>query len=162
MVENGGFCPLKREWGSMFRGRYENTIDAKGRISVPSRFREVLSAYSDDKLIITNFDGCLWAYPVKEWQAIEEKVRGLPQFKAEVRALQRVFISAASECPLDKQGRILIPPPLRDYAAIEREVVFVGMVQRIEIWARARWQTEFEKSHTAIAESIETLANLGI
>src|SRR5262245_2904840 len=146
----------------MFRGRFENTIDSKGRISVPSKFREVLSAHYDDRLILTNFDACLWAYPVVEWQASEDKVSSLPQFKAEVRALQRVFISAASECPLDKQGRILIPPSLRDYAGIEREVVFVGMVKRIEIWAKGRWLTEFEKSHSKIAESMEDLANLGI
>ncbi len=146
----------------MFRGRFENTIDLKGRISVPSKFRETLTAYNDERLIITNFDGCLWAYPVPEWKIIEEKVSALPQFKAEVRALQRVFISAASECPLDKQGRILIPPSLREYAGIEREVVFVGMVQRIEIWAKNRWANEFEKSHTMISESIENLANLGI
>lgn len=146
----------------MFRGRFENTIDSKGRISVPSKFREILSSQYDERLIVTNFDGCLWAYPVKEWQTIEEKVSALPQFKGEVRALQRVFISAASECPLDKQGRILIPPPLREYAGIEREAVFVGMVKRIEIWAKNRWQTEFEKSHLKITESMEELANLGI
>ena len=146
----------------MFRGRFENTIDAKGRISVPSKFREVLSANYDERLIITNFDGCLWAYPFKEWRIIEEKVSALPQFKAEVRALQRVFISAASECPIDKQGRMVIPPSLREYAGIEREVVFVGMVQRIEIWSKSRWVKEFEKSHEKIASSIEELANLGI
>lgn len=146
----------------MFRGRFENTIDTKGRISVPSKFREVLSANYDDRLIITNFDGCLWAYPYKEWQLIEEKVSALPQFKAEVRAFQRAFISAASECPIDKQGRTLIPPSLREYAGIEREVVFVGMVKRIEIWAKSHWLKEFEKSQEKIAESIEELANLGM
>jgi|SRR5262245_3435075 len=146
----------------MFRGRFENTIDSKGRISVPSKFREVLSSHYDERLIVTNFDACLWAYPYREWQAIEEKVSALPQFKAEVRALQRVFISAASECPMDKQGRILIPPPLREYAGIEREVIFVGMVKRIEIWAKGRWQTEFERSQEKISGSMEDLANLGI
>ncbi|MBL7685078.1 MAG: division/cell wall cluster transcriptional repressor MraZ, partial [Deltaproteobacteria bacterium] len=109
-----------------------------------------------------NFDGCLWGYPVREWQVIEEKVAALPQFKNEVRALQRVFISAASECPVDKQGRILIPPPLREYAGIEREVIFVGMIKRIEIWSKEKWQTEFMKSQEKISESIEDLANLGI
>lgn len=146
----------------MFRGRFENTIDIKGRISVPSKFREVLSANYDDRLIITNFDGCLWGYPYKEWQVIEEKVSALPQFKAEVRAFQRAFVSAAIECPIDKQGRTLIPPSLREYAGIEREVVFVGMVKRIEIWAKNRWLKEFEKSQEKIAESIEELANMGI
>ncbi len=146
----------------MFRGRFENTIDVKGRISVPSKFREVLSTNYDERLILTNFDHCLWAYPVNEWQKIEDKVAALPQFKPEVRALQRAFVSAATECPLDKQGRILIPPSLREYAGIEREVVFVGMVQRIEIWAKNRWTEEFEKSHLKINESALDLANLGI
>lgn len=146
----------------MFRGRYENTIDQKGRILVPSKFRELLSSNYDEKLIITNFDECLWAYPFKEWQEIEEKVSKLPQFKPEVRALQRVFISAATECPLDKQGRVLIPPPLREYAAIERDVVFVGMVKRIEIWSKDRWEKEFAKSEQSLSSSLLSLADLGL
>jgi len=146
----------------MFRGRYENTIDSKGRISVPSKFREVLAAHYDERLILTNFDACLWAYPVKEWREIEDKVSALPQFKPEVKALQRVFISAATECPVDKQGRILIPPPLREYAGIEREVIFIGMVKRIEIWAKDRWNTEFEKLQVKIGETMGDLGNLGI
>lgn len=146
----------------MFRGRFENTIDAKGRTSVPSKFREVLSTNYDDRLIVTNFDNCLWAYPVKEWQAIEEKVSALPQFKPEVKALQRVFISAAQECLVDKQGRILVPSSLRDYAGIEKDIVFVGMIKRIEIWSAERWAKEFERSQQQINESMESLANLGI
>lgn len=146
----------------MFRGRFENTIDAKGRTSVPSKFREVLSTNYDDRLIVTNFDNCLWAYPVKEWQAIEEKVSALPQFKPEVKALQRVFISAAQECLVDKQGRILIPTSLRDYAGMEKDIVFVGMIKRVEIWAKERWDKEFERSQNQIADSMESLANLGI
>ncbi|MBF0491913.1 MAG: division/cell wall cluster transcriptional repressor MraZ [Deltaproteobacteria bacterium] len=146
----------------MFRGRFENTIDAKGRTSVPAKFREVLSTNYDDRLIVTNFDNCLWAYPVKEWQAIEEKVSVLPQFKPEVKALQRVFISAAQECLVDKQGRILVPPSLRDYAGIEKDIVFVGMIRRVEIWSHERWVKEFERSQQQISESMESLANLGI
>ena len=106
----------------MFRGRFEHAIDNKGRTSIPSKFREIL---------ITNYDACLWAYPVAEWQIIENKVAALPQFKPEVKALQRMFISAATECPIDKQGRILIPPTLRDYAGLSKEIVFVGMTKRI-------------------------------
>ena len=79
----------------MFRGRYVHQIDVKGRLSVPSRFREILSSNFDDRLILTNLDQCLWAYPVPEWQELEKKVGGLPQFMEEVKALQRVFISAA-------------------------------------------------------------------
>src|SRR3989339_692595 len=119
----------------MFRGRYIHTIDDKGRVSIPSKFRELLSSQFDERLIITNFDGCLWGYTYPEWQKIEEKVAALPQFKPEVKALQRVFISAATECVIDKPGRIMIPQTLREYAGIPKELVFVGMTKRIEIWA---------------------------
>lgn len=146
----------------MFRGRFEHSLDTKGRVSIPSRFREVLAAQFDERLIITNFDGCLWAYPVAEWQKIEERVAALPQFKPEVKALQRVFVSAASECPLDKQGRILIPQTLRDYAGIERDLVFVGMTRRVEIWSNKRWRDVFDKSQKDMGELSAKLAELGL
>lgn len=146
----------------MFRGRFEHSLDGKGRVSIPSRFREVLAANYDERLIVTNFDGCLWAYPVPEWQRIEEKVATLPQFKPEVKALQRVFISAATECAIDKNGRILIPPTLRGYAGISRDLVFVGMTRRIEIWARERWGKIFTQSQEDLAEMSDKLADLGL
>jgi len=129
----------------MFRGRYEHTVDTKGRTSIPSKFREVLATNYDERLIMTNFDGCLWAYPVAEWQVIESKVSALPQFRDDVKALQRFFISAATECPIDKQGRILIPPTLREYAGLEKDIIMVGMTRRIEIWAKDRWNKDFDK-----------------
>lgn len=146
----------------MFRGRYEHSLDAKGRVSIPSKFREILATNYDERLIITNFDNCLWAYPHAEWQIIEDRVAALPQFKPEVKALQRVFISAATECPLDRQGRILIPPTLREYAGISRDLVFVGMTKRIEVWATERWQKVFSQSQTALDDMGEKLAQLGI
>jgi MraZ protein len=146
----------------MFRGRFEHSIDAKGRVSIPSRFREILVASSDERLIVTNFDNCLWAYTVPEWQEIEAKVAALPQFKPEVKALQRVFISAATECALDKQGRILIPPTLRDYAGISGDLVFVGMTKRIEIWSKDRWNQVFAASVTDIEGMADKLGELGL
>lgn len=146
----------------MFRGRFEHALDTKGRVSVPSKFRDVLSSQYDERLIVTNFDGCLWAYPASEWQKIEEKVAALPQFKQEVKALQRVFISAATECPLDGQGRILLPPTLRDYAHIERDLVFVGMTKRIEIWSKDKWTEIFNESQKDITSMSDKLADLGI
>jgi MraZ protein len=146
----------------MFRGRFEHTIDEKGRLSVPSKFREILGSQFDDRLIVTHFDGCLWGYPVTEWQRIEEKVANLPQFKPEVKALQRVFISAATECPLDRSGRILITPTLRDYADLQKDVVMVGMTRRIEMWSSERWKKEFEKSQKEIQNFGDTLADLGL
>lgn len=144
----------------MFRGRYEHTIDGKGRTSIPSKFREILASNYDERLIITNFDNCLWSYPAAEWQVIENKVAALPQFREDVKALQRFFISAATECPIDKQGRILIPPTLRTYAGLEKEIVFVGMTKRIEIWSRERWGKDFEKSQTLAVSG--NLGDLGL
>lgn len=146
----------------MFRGRFEHAVDPKGRVSIPSKFREILVTNYDERLILTNFDGCLWGYPVSEWQAIEEKVAALPQFKPEVKALQRVFISAATECSIDKQGRILIPPTLRDYAGITKDLVFAGMTKRIEVWSAERWQKVFAESQENIGQMTEKLAELGL
>ncbi len=146
----------------MFRGRFEHGIDDKGRVSIPSRFREILTTNFDERLIVTNFDGCLWAYPVAEWLKIEERVSALPQFKPEVKALQRVFISAATECSIDKQGRILLPPTLRDYAGIEKNLVFVGMTKRLEIWSVERWNKIFNESQTSLEGLSDKLADLGL
>lgn len=146
----------------MFRGRFEHSLDTKGRVSIPSKFREILSTNFDERLIITNFDNCLWAYPCAEWQIIEDRVAALPQFKPEVKALQRVFISAATECPIDKQGRILIPQTLRDYAGITKDLVFVGMTKRIELWSIERWGKVFTDSQEDLGKMAEKLAELGI
>ncbi|OGQ49437.1 MAG: division/cell wall cluster transcriptional repressor MraZ [Deltaproteobacteria bacterium RIFCSPLOWO2_02_FULL_47_10] len=146
----------------MFRGRFEHAIDNKGRLAVPSKFREILSTNYDERLIITNFDGCLWAYPASEWQKVEDKVASLPQFKDEVKALQRVFISAAVESPIDGSGRILIPPTLREYAGITKDVILVGMTNRIEIWSRERWLQKFDESQKKLELLGDKLADLGL
>lgn len=146
----------------MFRGRFEHNVDPKGRLSFPSRFRDVLAAHYDDRLVITNFDGALWAYPMAEWLAVETKIAALPQFKEEVKALQRVFVSGATECPIDKAGRILLPPTLRDYAGIVRDVVLVGTTRRIELWAKERWETVFSSAQGALVQMGEQLAELGL
>lgn len=147
----------------MFRGRYEHTIDPKGRLSIPSKFREILVANYDERLILTNFDNCLWAYPVREWKAVEAKVAALPQFKPEVKSFQRFVVSAACECPLDPNGRIIIPTTLRRYAALMKEVVLVGMTMRIEVWARERWQKVFEQAEKDLtAMGGVKLADLGL
>ncbi len=146
----------------MFRGRYEHTIDQKGRTSIPSRFRELLSSkYADDRLIVTSFlDPCLIAYPVAEWQAFEEKVRALPRFDPKVMQLKRVLISGATECPIDRNGRILIPPVLRDFAGLKREIVWAGMVDYIEIWAKDGWDPMFQQARDRIADLGGALGDL--
>lgn len=146
----------------MFRGRFEYTIDSKGRLSIPAKLREVLATRYDERLVVTNFDNCLWAYPFAEWTKIEEKVASLPQFMEEVKALQRVFISAAVECPIDKAGRILIPPTLRLYAGLERDVIIVGMITKIEIWSKERWNSVFSKALAAVSSMGDKLSSLGL
>ena len=146
----------------MFRGRFRHTLDSKNRLSVPVKFREVLASQFDERLMVTNFDGCLWAYPVSEWLELEKKVSTLPQFKEEVKALQRVFISAAEECAIDKQGRIQISPELRGYAALEGGVILVGMTKRIEIWSAERWKQVFDKAQHTLESFGAVLAELGL
>lgn len=161
IVGKSGTNPQKEDY-PMFRGRYHHQIDTKGRLSIPSRFREVLSSAYDERVIITNFDQCLWAYPVAEWQELEKKVSALPQFTEEVKAFQRVFISAALESQIDKQGRILIPPSLRDYAGVQKDVVIVGMTKRFEIWARDRWDLIFSQAQEKLEGLGSKLADLGL
>src|SRR3990172_5160056 len=123
----------------MFKGRFEHTIDKKGRISVPSRFREILKDKYDDRLIITNFDGCLVAYPFLEWEIFEQKAANLSMLKKEATQFLRFFYSGAAECAIDKLVRIVIPQVLRDYAKLDKDVVMVGALKRIEIWSKSRW-----------------------
>lgn len=146
----------------MFRGRYEHTIDGKGRLSIPSKFRDILAEKYSDTLIVTNFDNCLVAYPREEWEVLERKASALPQLKKEVKAFQRYFISAATECPVDAQGRILLAPTLREYAKLDRDVVIVGMLKKIEIWSKDRWSDVFAESERGFEEYSDVLAELGI
>jgi len=146
----------------MFRGRFEHTIDPKGRISIPSRFREVLRERYDERLIVTNLDGCLVSYPFKEWEILEQKASSLSMFKKEVKAFLRFFYSGATECPIDKLGRILIPPVLRDYAKLEKEVVLVGALKKIEIWSKSRWDRVIAGSPEDFEGISDVLAGLGL
>lgn len=146
----------------MFRGRFEHTVDPKGRVSIPAKFREILAEKYDDRLIITNFDHCLVAYPFEEWRTVEEKITSLSMVKREVKAFQRFFLSGATECPADKLGRILIPPTLREYALLEKDVVFAGMGKMFEIWSRGRWSEEIKRAEENLEGIRESLAALGL
>ncbi|MDI6753386.1 MAG: division/cell wall cluster transcriptional repressor MraZ [Thermodesulfobacteriota bacterium] len=146
----------------MFRGRFEHIIDSKGRVSIPAKFRELLMEKNDDRLILTNFDRCLVAYAYEEWRVLEEKVSALSMVKKEVKAFQRFFISGAVECPIDKLGRILIPPTLRGYAGLDRNVVFAGMLKKFEIWSMERWLEEIKRSEEDFEGMGAGLAELGL
>jgi MraZ protein len=142
---------------------FTHTIDSKGRVSVPTKFREILRAKYDDRLIVTNYlDPCLVAYPFEEWKRIEEKFAAQSSFKKEIRAFKRLLISAATECTIDRQGRILIPPGLREHARLDKEAVLVGQITYFEIWDRLGWDKEMgELQHNP--ESIgNALAEFGL
>lgn len=145
----------------MFRGHFEHAIDAKGRTSLPSRFRDVLVAANDVRLVVTPalFDPCLHAYPIRAWEELEAKIARLPQFDTNVVAFRRRYVSAAVECELDKSGRILVPPSLRDHAGLVKDVLWAGMGQTAELWSKERWsqaqrmtEAELESFKAAIAE----------
>ena len=144
----------------MFRGLFEISIDGKGRINVPSRFREYLTDNYDDRLVITNFKNCLFAYPFVEWAAMEEKFLQMSIFNKKQEAFLTVFMSGAAESALDKQGRILIPPSLRKYAAIGKDVVVTGRLKRFEIWSKERWVAKLEEASNENFEGMD--GDLGI
>lgn len=150
----------------MFRGRYEHAIDGKGRTSLPSRFRDVLAASGDPRLVITTgLDPCLVAYPMHEWIAFEERLAKLPQFDASVAMLRRIYVSGAVDCEIDRLGRLLIPASLRKHAGLERAALWAGMGRHIELWSKERFET---LSSGALAddakrtEMAKRLAELGL
>lgn len=144
----------------MFRGLHEYTIDQKGRVSLPVKFRDLVG---DGGLVITtSIDPCLVAYPMAEWQAFEERLAKLPQFDPNVLKLKRLYVAGATECPVDKQGRLALPPELRDYAGLEKDVIFAGMVKTIEIWAKDRWQQTRDVARAEAVDVARALASLGL
>jgi len=146
----------------MFRGRSIHTLDAKGRIRIPTRFRDILKTRYEDRFVITNLDRCLVAYPLQEWEIIEERLGSLSLVRQDVKAFQRFFISGATECNFDKQGRVLIPQTLREHASLEREVVLAGMLRSFEIWSKDYWDQEIKSAHDNFSQITTTLAELGI
>ena len=120
----------------MFMGEYNHTIDAKGRLIIPSKFRELLG---EEFVLTKGLDGCLSIYPMDEWKAFEEKLRALPLTNKNARTFTRFFVAGATNCELDRQGRVLVPQPLREFAGLEKEVVLTGNLDRIEIWSKEKW-----------------------
>ena len=141
----------------MFMGEYKHTVDAKGRLIVPSKFREQLG---DEFVVTKGLDGCLFVYENTEWKVLEEKLHTLPLTNANARKFSRFFLAGATSCEVDKQGRILLPQILRDFAGIEKEAVLVGVGSRIEIWSRERWLEA--NSYDDMEEIAENMEGLGI
>ncbi|OPY00942.1 MAG: cell division protein MraZ [Syntrophorhabdus sp. PtaB.Bin047] len=146
----------------MFAGRYEYSIDDKSRVSIPAKFREALGQSYDLRLILTNLDGCIVAYPYQEWLAIQDKVSSTGPIRKEARAFLRYFYSGASECPIDKLGRILIPQALKTDAHIQKNVVIIGVGKKIEVWAKEKWE-ELVRLATADPDQIaDIVSELGL
>ncbi|HLR21035.1 MAG TPA: division/cell wall cluster transcriptional repressor MraZ [Tissierellaceae bacterium] len=141
----------------MFIGEHQHTVDNKGRIIIPSKFRESLG----EKFVITKgLDTCLFVYPKDEWKILEEKLKTLPLTNRDARAFIRFFFSGASECSLDKQGRVLIPANLRQHSQMNKDAVIIGVATRLEIWSKEEWDNyndDDNLSYDAIAEKMEEL-----
>lgn len=143
----------------MFMGEYNHTIDAKGRLIIPSKFREVLG---EEFVVTKGLDGCLFVYDNKEWNVFEEKLKSLPLTNKDARQFVRFFLAGATNAEVDKQGRILVPTVLREFAGLDKDTVLVGVASRIEIWSKERWDgTATYEDMDEIAEHMEELG-LGI
>jgi MraZ protein len=145
-----------------FRGQSVNRLDAKGRLRIPTKYREVLQSHYQDALIITLLDECLVAYPPETWEEIEAKVQDFSIVQSEQRAFMRRFISSAEECEFDDQGRILIPPVLRSRAKLEQEVLLAGMLKSFEIWDKATWVKHLEWDQDTYRQIVEKVSITGL
>lgn len=142
----------------MFIGEYQHSLDSKNRIIVPSKLREGLG----DRFIISKgLDGCLYAYPIDEWQKFEEKLKNLPLTNRDARAFVRFFVAGATEVETDKQGRGLIPANLREYAGIEKEIVTIGALNKVEIWSKEKWES-YNESDIDFDSIADKMGDLGI
>lgn len=141
----------------MFMGEYNHTIDAKGRVIIPSKFRESLG---EEFVVTKGLDGCLFVYDNAEWNLFEEKLKALPLTNKDARKFVRFFLAGAAGVEVDKQGRILLPPNLREFAGLNKDVVLVGVASRVEIWSREKW--EDTAAYEDMDEIAENMSELGL
>ena len=131
----------------MFRGVAQLNLDSKGRLAVPARFRDALTARCSGHLVVTaDSDRCLLVYPLPDWEPIEQKLMALSSFNAQIRELQRRLVGYAEDVVMDATGRILVPPALRDYAQLEKAAVLVGQGHKFELWSKDGWDARMEKA----------------
>jgi MraZ protein len=129
----------------VFRGVNNISLDAKGRMAIPTRYRERLNERCDGQIVVTvDRDHCLLIYPLPEWEEIERKLVRLPSLNKQARRLQRLLIGHATECQLDGSGRVLLPPPLREFAGLERNAVLIGQGNKFELWDEKLWNERRE------------------
>ena len=140
----------------MFMGEHNHTVDAKGRVIIPAKFRDELG---DEFVLTLGLDGCLFVYPNDEWLNFVNELKGLPGSK-EARQLQRYFMAGAASCEVDKQGRFLIPQKLREHAGLDKELVLVGVLNKIEIWSKERWESN--NTYENMDEIAERMSEFGL
>lgn len=145
--------------GRMFLGQYQHSIDAKGRLIVPAKFREGLGEHF---VVTKGLDNCLFAYPQEEWKIFEDKLKQLPLTNTGARKFVRFFFAGAVECELDNQGRIMVPAHLREYAGLKKDVVSIGVNNRIEIWNKESWNDYSNEEDYISNELAFEMENLGI
>ena len=141
----------------MFTGEYQHTLDQKGRVIIPARLREGLG---DTFMITRGLDGCLFVYHFDAWLKIEGKVKGLPLTRSDARAFARYFFSGAAEVEIDRQGRVLIPQNLREYAGIEKEVMIIGVSDRVEVWSEEAWREYTSSENLDFEGAAEKIADI--
>jgi len=140
----------------MFLGEYEHTVDDKGRITLPSRFRE---SFKDGIVLTRGMDRCLYAYTREQWRAlVDSQLASLSPLSPDGRRIQRFFFSGASETELDKQGRLMLPPALSRHARLKRDVVVAGVYDHLEIWDRSAWRTQLREIEGSVEDVAERLA----
>jgi MraZ protein len=144
----------------MFRGRFTHTIDTKGRMSIPSGYRVELERRSQEAPIVTTGYECLHLYPYEDWCEVEQQIVENATESLDVQAYQRMMLSGATECPIDKQGRMLLPQYLRDHGGLDREVTIAGVGPRIEIWDKARFDADLLKTQARFSEIASAVAGL--
>lgn len=147
----------------MFRGWYEHSVNAKGRVSIPAAFRDALSARAEDRVIVTVNVAArsLVVYPLSMWIEFEERLRQAPQFDEKVQRFRRIYVAGAMECPIDKLGRMVLPARLREQVGITGEAVFSGDIEKFQIWAKAEWERVRQADLENVEDVSRTLANLG-
>lgn len=143
----------------MFIGEYNHSIDTKGRLSIPSKFRGELG---EEFIVTKGLDNCLFVYPLDEWRILENKLKNLPMTNRDARAFVRFFFSGATECELDNQGRIRIPINLREHAVLDKEAVIIGVGTRIEIWSNDQWQQYNDDANLSYDDIAAKMQELGI
>ena len=141
----------------MFMGEYNHTIDTKGSLIIPAKFREQLG---NGFVVTKGLDGCLFVFPMNEWELFEQKLRTLPLTQKSARKFTRFFVAGATECELDKQGRILLPQTLREFAQLEKDVVLSGNLNRVEIWSKANWTDN--NAYDDMDDIAEQMTDLGL